>query len=344
MRMIMACLALPFMVAALPAACLEVTTQWLETNTIAIQAGDALRVVGDPAFPLARVDHVDWQGGSLELVGCRLEPLPGGDAARTPGLPLVAGPGQHLLLEDTWIQGVPQAVVLAGGKVEIRGSTLAATECNIQSVHPESHLTLRDVNLCASTTGLVLDSVDTVLIEGALFLTNGTGLRVGPGNQITLRNCLFQGNEYAIQIAPDAVPPVLADSVDLVDSRYAIIQNLSLQPIDLANAHLDDPSMIVGPWIRTGFDFGSPAHKLKAADNPVVIDDEDVWDSFVVLSNNKTVDGLPCVVSSCRLYGSNDPYSNFTLVRQYSGNSFRITNMYEFRFYMATSLVGEWEN
>lgn len=341
MRSILAVFALPLLAGGLRAALLEVSTQWLDTNTIAVQAGDTLRVTGDAVHSTANLAHVDWQDGSLELRHCRLETT----AERTQGgLPLVAGPGQQLLLEDSWIQGVPQAVVLAGGEVVVRGSTLAATENNIRSQHPDSRLTLRNVNLCASATGLELDSVDTVLIEGALFLTNGTGLRIGAGNQVTLRNCLFQGNEWGIQIAADAVPPVLADSVDLVDSRYALIQNLSLAPIDLANAHLDEPAMVTGSWVRTGVDPGTPVHPLKAADAPVIIDDDDVWDHFVVLSSPNTVDGLPCKVSIYNLYESSHPYSGFVLIGQYGWSSqIVIQCSNQSRFYKATSLIGEWE-
>jgi hypothetical protein len=342
MRSFMAVLVLPLVAGGLQAALLEVSTQWLETNTVAVQAGDTLRVTGDPAHAHAQLAHVDWQGGSLELRGCRLE----SSAERIPGgLPLVVGPGQHLLLEDSWIQGVPQAVELSGGEVEVRGSTLAATESNIRSSHPSSRLTLRNVNLCASATGLELDSVDTVLIEGALFLTNGTGLRIGAGNQVTLRNCLFQGNEWGIQIAADALPPVLADSVDLVDSRYALIQNLSLQPIDLASAHLDEPAMVTGAWLRTGADPGMPAHPLKAADCPVVIADDDIADEFIVEISNITIDGLPCVLSSIWIYESNLPYSDFTVLRKIVGNNHAGIQINRFgtKFYRATSHVGNWE-
>lgn len=341
MRSLMAVLVLPFLAGGLQAALLEVSTHWLETNTVTVQAGDTLRVTGDSVQPQANLAHVDWQGGSLQLRSCRLEAT----AERMPGgLPLVAGPGQHLLLEDTWIQGVPQAVLLAGGEVEVRGSTLAATESNIRSQHPESRLTLYDVNLCASATGLELDSVDTVLIEGALFLTNGTGLRIGAGNQVTLRDCLFQGNEWGIQIAADAVPPVLADSVDLVDSRYALIQNLSLQPIDLADAHLDEPALVTGPWIRTGVDPGEAVHPLKATSTPVIIADDDLIDDLEVLSSFVTADGLPCIPSSLWVYKSPHPYVEFYIHKKTIGVTAGISyNTDGVGFYRATSQLGDWE-
>jgi hypothetical protein len=338
----MAVLALPLLAGGLSAALLEVSTQWLETNTVTVQAGDTLRVTGDATHREANLANLDWQGGNLELRGCRLEP----GAERMPGgLPLVAGPGQFLLLEDTWIQGVPEALLLAGGEVEVRGSTLAATESNIRAQHPDSRLTLRDVNLCASATGLELDSVDTVLIEGALFLTNGTGLRIGAGNQVTLRDCLFQGNEWGIQIAADATPPVLADSVDLVDSRYALIQNLSLQPIDLANAHLDEPALVTGPWLRSGVDPGAVVHPLKAADNPVVIADDDIADDINVLETLTTEDGLPCRVSSVWIYKSQEAYEGFVIHRKVvTGSNITINRTVDgVGFYRATSQLGDWE-
>jgi len=339
MRSLMAVLVLPFLAGGLQAALLEVSTHWLETNTVTVQAGDTLRVTGDSVQPQANLAHVDWQGGSLQLRSCRLE----GTAERMPGgLPLVAGPGQHLLLEDTWIQGVPQAVLLAGGEVEVRGSTLAATESNIRSQHPESRLTLRGVNLCASATGLELDSVDTVLIEGALFLTNGTGLRIGAGNQVTLRDCLFQGNEWGIQIAADAVPPVLADSVDLVDSRYALIQNLSLQPIDLANAHLDEPAMVTGPWVRTGVDPGAAVHPLKAADGPYV-DDDDLVEIETPLTSF-TTEGLPCIISKYSVYMSLNAYHGFSVIEEVGPGDDLIFsyNVGGGVYYRITSHIGDW--
>jgi len=339
MRFLMAVLALPLVAGGLQAALLEVSAQWLETNTVAVHAGDTLRVTGDPAHPQANLAHVDWQGGSLHLRNCRLEAT----AMRMPGgLPLVAGPGQHLLLEDTWIQGVPQALLLAGGEVEVRGSTLAATESNIRSSHPDSRLTLRNVNLCASATGLELDSVDTVLIEGALFLTNGTGLRIGAGNQVTLRNCLFQGNEWGIQIAANAVPPVLADSVDLVDSRYALIQNLSLQPIDLANAHLDEPALVTGLWLRTGLDPGAPAHPLQAADGPYV-DDDDLVEMETPLTSY-TTDDLPCNISKYSVYRSFSGYQGFQKFDELEAGevlSFSYNASGEV-YYKITSHIGDW--
>lgn len=343
MRFCTALLALSIPLGALRAAHYDLPAEWLDTHALTLAAGDTARVTGSTTHPAVNLDNLEWNGGTLQLVDCRLE----AGAGRSPGgLPLHVASGQHLQLQQCWIQGVPTAIEVAGGEVHLSGSTLAATQCNIHSTHPASRLWLQDVNLCASETGLELDSVDTVLIEGALFLTNITGLRIGAGNQVVLRDCLFQGNEWGIRVGAAAQPPILEEAVDLVDSRHALVENLSPLPIDLANAHVDEPGMIQGAWLRTGVDPDYTVHGLKASQAPIIIDDDDPFEDFKVILNGVTFDGLPCRESLILIYQSLSPYGEFVLSQTLNPNETNsfCTPIFGMQFFRATSVIGEWEN
>ncbi|MDP2359770.1 MAG: hypothetical protein Q8O14_03315 [bacterium] len=322
------------------AAVWEVSAHWLDDNRLVLQAGDEGRVTGSPDHPHVNLGNVDWQGGTLTLDGCRLVP----DAGRTPpGLPLVVHEGQVLNLIDSWIEGAEQAIVLAGGEANLTQVTLAATEQNIQSTHPASRLTLQDVNICVAETGLALDSVDTVLIQGTLFLTNITALRIGQGSLVQLEDCLFQGNEWDIRVGAAAQPPLLLDDVDLVDCRHAHVENVSPLAMDLGNAHLSHPEKLIGLWQRNGVDPGAPAHPLKAA-LPPLIDDEDLVD--IVLPNRSSCVGtpIPCVISKYRIYVSYQPYNGFVSFYEFNpGHSVSLSANYSGGvFYRITANIGSW--
>ncbi|MFA7330579.1 MAG: hypothetical protein WC326_05835 [Candidatus Delongbacteria bacterium] len=339
MRHLVALLALSLALGSARAASYDLPAEWLDTHALVLQAGDSARITGSPQHPAVDLGQLTWLGGSLTLVDCRLEATAGRSPA---GLPLVVSLGQQLTLEQTWIQGVPSAIELAGGEVHLSGSTLAATESNIRSTHPQSRLWLQDVNLCASATGLELDSVDTVLIEGALFLTNGTGLRIGAGNQVILRDCLFQGNEWAIRIAPTATPPILEESVDLVDSRYALVENLSPSPIDLADAYVDEPALVLGPWVRDGVDPGIP-YKLMNEPGGMLVDDDDVYELNTPLYH-VTTNGIPIIPSKIGVYSSNWPFSGFQLTDTILPGHSYCPNLVSSgaRFYKVTIFIGDW--
>jgi hypothetical protein len=329
--------------AALPAlaAVVEVDTPWLATHLLTMGPGDTVCVRGTASVPQPAMENIQWLGGELRFAACRLEPQSGRLAT---GLPLVVGAGQSLVLEGSLIQGVPTALVLDGGSARLLDVTLAADSVAIVSQHAASRLELDQVRLCASGTGLEVVAGDSLLIKNGLFLSNGTGLRVGPGAWVGLQNCLFQGNERAIAIAPTAQPPVLLGQVDLVEARYALVENLSPQALELGDSHVDNPALLLGSFARSGADPGAPIHPLKIAASPIVIEDDDISADFIFEAVHVTSDGLPCQPSSYGIYKSSLPYSGFVLVavvdqpglviRHSSSNN---------EFYRATARIGEWE-
>ena len=321
---------------------IEVTADWLDSHSLAVHAGDQARILGTETQRNVNLDSLLWDGGELSLVGCRLEPVAG---RSLPPLPMVVSPGQILNLQQTWILGAATAIVLDGGQAILQDVTLASTEANIRSHHPGSRLELHNVNLCNAAVGLDLDTVDTVLIQGALFLTNTMGLRCGSATQIQLEDCLFQGNERAIAVAAGGTPPVFLADVDLVDSRYALIENLSPSPVDLANAHIDEPALVLGAWLRSGVDPGAPVHPLKSAGGPVVIDDEDLFYNLQFSPTGFTVDNIPCTVSSFNVYRSNHPYDGYVFSEKiYNSLQYNVTDWYSgMVFYQITACIGEWE-
>lgn len=327
---------------ALPAlgALLEVDTPWLETHQLTISAGDTVRVVGSASCPRPAMENIQWQGGELRLVNCRLA----AGASRVPGaLPLVVSSGQSLLLEQSWIEGAETALVMAGGSATLNQVTLASTTANILCVHPASHLVLSEVQLCNAAIGLQADSCATVLIQGALFLTNGTGLRVGPGVQVQLQDCLFQGNEWAIRVGASALPPQFLGQVDLVGARYGLIENLSPVAVELGDTHVDNPAQLIGLWTRVGVNPPSPVHTVKGPTAPIVIDDDELFESFIINPQQVTEDGIPCNPSLYRVYESTNPYHGFHLCCEYSTPTFHLTRGGQQQiYYRVSACIGEW--
>lgn len=323
------------------AALIEVTADWLDSHALAVHAGDQARILGTETQRNVNLGNLTWDGGELSLVGCRLEPVAG---RSLPPLPMVVSPGQILNLQQTWILGADTAIVVDGGQAILQDVTLASTVANIRSQHPDSRLELHNVNLCNAAVGLDLDTVDTVLIQGALLLTNTMGLRCGSATQIQLEDCLFQGNEKAIAIAAAGTPPVFLADVDLVDSRYALIENLSPSPVDLADTHVDEPAMVLGAWLRSGVDPGAPVHPLKMADNPIVIDDNDLVGQLSFILPGVTMDYIPCKESAIKVYQSFQPYGEFTLAETICTTCVYLVspNGSGKSFFLATSCIGEW--
>jgi hypothetical protein len=324
-----------------PAAVVEVDTPWLATHSLVLSPGDTVRVRGTAQLPQPAMENIQWLGGELRFAACRLEPQAG---RLVTGLPLVIGAGQSLVLEGSLIQGVPTALVLDGGSARLQDVTLAADSVAIRCQHAASRLELDQVRLCASGTGLEVVAGDSLFIKGGLFLTNQTGLRVGPGAWVGLEDCLFQGNERAIAVAATAQPPALLGQVDLVEGRYALVENLSPQALELGDTHVDAPALLLGAFTRNGTDPGAPAHPLKVAAAPLIIDPDDISDDFVLESVHTTEDGLPCHVSSYVLYKSNHPYMGFTAIEAlFDGGIVISRSSSGNEFYRATSRIGNWE-
>ena len=328
--------------AALPAlaAVVEVDTPWLATHLLTMGPGDTVCVRGTASVPQPAMENIQWLGGELRFAACRLEPQSGRLAT---GLPLVVGAGQSLVLEGSLIQGVPTALVLDGGSARLLDVTLAADSVAIVSQHAASRLELDQVRLCASGTGLEVVAADSLFITNGLFLTNGTGLRVGPGAWVGLQNCLFQGNERAIAIAPTAQPPVLLGQVDLVEARYALVENLSPQALELGDSHVDNPALLLGAFTRSGADPGAPIHPLKAATAPIVDGGEFDDDDEPLSSVGVTTDGLPCRLSKFNVYQSLLPYEGFVyLGSAYPGSVLHFPSSGAKNFYRITACIGEW--
>ena len=328
--------------AALPAlaAVVEVDTPWLATHLLTMGPGDTVCVRGTASVPQPAMENIQWLGGELRFAACRLEPQSGRLAT---GLPLVVGAGQSLVLEGSLIQGVPTALVLDGGSARLLDVTLAADSAAIVSQHAASRLELDQVRLCASGTGLEVVAADSLFITNGLFLTNGTGLRVGPGAWVGLQNCLFQGNERAIAIAPTAQPPVLLGQVDLVEARDALVENLSPVALELGDTHVDNPSLLLGAFTRSGTDPGAPMHPLKVAAAPIVdggeFDDDETPLNAVVM----TTDGLPCRVSKFNIYQSLHPYDGFEFQRSVQPGDILGLGLTGSRcFYQVTACIGDW--
>jgi len=319
-------------------AVVEVDTQWLETHQLTVASGDTVRVVGSAAQPRPAVENIQWLGGELRFVGCRLAPA----AGRVPtGLPLVVSTGQSLLLENSWIEGAATALVLEGGSASLQQVTLASDSANIRCAHPSSQLHLQNVNLCNAAVGLQADSCDSILIQGALFLTNGSGLRVGAGVDVQLQDCLFQGNEWAIRLAAGATPPQFLGQVDLVDARYGLLENLSPAAVELGDTYVDDPSQLVGLWTRAGVNPSAPVHPLKAATTPTIDDDDFELNPLAGLS--ATIDGIPCKVSTFNIYVSTSPYSGFALYDHIPPNTPKLISLAgNHGYYRITACIGEW--
>jgi hypothetical protein len=327
-------------VAASRAAVYEVTADWLDSHALAVHAGDQARILGTEAQRAVNLDNLTWDGGQLTLVGCRLEPAPG----RTPPqLPMVVAAGQTLTLQQTWIQGADTALVVAGGAAVLEDVTLASVAANIQSTSPSSHLELRNVNFCNATVGLDVQAADSVLIEGGLFLTNGTGLRCAGGAHISLLDCLFQGNEKAIVIPPDGTAPSFLSAVDLVEARYALVENLSLATVDLADSHVDEPIQLLGFWTRSGVDPGVPVHPLLQTVAPT-IDDDDFIDVDLPLTSQTANSNIPCKPSVYTLYISQHPYQGFSIAQKLvPGTTFTVsTGAIQSKFLYITCSIGEW--
>jgi hypothetical protein len=323
-----------------PAAVVEVDTPWLATHSLVLSPGDTVRVRGTAQLPQPAMENIQWLGGELRFAACRLEPQAG---RLVTGLPLVIGAGQSLVLEGSLIQGVPTALVLDGGSARLQDVTLAADSVAILCQHAASRLELDQVRLCASGTGLEVVAGDSLFIKGGLFLTNQTGLRVGPGAWVGLEDCLFQGNERAIAVAATAQPPALLGQVDLVEGRYALVENLSPQALELGDTHVDAPALLLGAFTRNGTDPGAPAHPLKVAAAPIVDGGEFDDDQTPLESRAMTTEGLPCRISKFNVYQSLQPYDGFVFQRSVlPGAVLGLGLAGSKSFYRMTACIGEW--
>lgn len=335
--------ALLFSVAMCRAEVIEVTADWLNDHVLVVQAGDQATIIGTATQQNVRLENLVWTGGSLTLTSCRLAPS-GNDRGIT-GLPFVVQAGQSLSLTQTWIVDADTAIVANGGSVTLTEVTLASTGANLRSIHPSSTLALNQVNLCNADTGLELAACQSATIQNALFLTNTTAMRIIGPAPVMVSDALFQGNEWGIRISADAQPPVLGYGVDLVDSRYALIENLSSTNIDLGDSFVDELSMIQGGWFRSGINPDYPVHPLKTAQPPVVIiDDDDIVYTLSIIFPTLTTDNIPISISAISVYESSSPYDEYNLVKKVLLNelSFQLT-INTSMFYKVGACIGEWD-
>jgi hypothetical protein len=112
--------------------------------------------------------------------------------------------------------------------------------------------------------------------------------------------------------------------------------------MDLGNAHLSHPEKLIGLWQRNGVDPGAPVHPLKAATNPVIIDDDDIVYKMRIVPMYITNDLIPCRIASYVVYVSGDPYSQFEVFARQGDDLIDMSCISSRKFYRATSCIGEW--
>lgn len=320
---------------------IEVPAEYLDTQSISLSAGDELRVYATDVQDSPNLDNVLWTGGTLRVEGCRFE-RPG--EARNAQFPFVVQSGQRLELSSTSILDVDSALVVAGGEAILHDVTLAATASNIRSVDPASTIELHSVNICNAAVGVELQSCQLAAFENVLFLTNDVGLVCAEGS-VSLQSVLFQANHVGLRIHVGAAHPVIGDSVDFVDAKDVLVENLDTLSFELGSSHLSHPAKVSGPTVRSGVDPGAPSHLLHTADVPETIDDETVFDGiFVCQEIALTNSDLPCRPTYLKVYFSLMPYEGFTVIDSLSSGEVFVINKYQYsrHFYRLVYGVGGW--
>ncbi len=331
------CLTLLCVAATLHADLISLPAEYLDSNNLDLSSGTELLIYGTEVQSCPNLANLNWTGGTLRLEGCLLQPSA---ILSSPGLPLHVMPGQLLELSSTTISSVDTALVVEGGEVSLTDVTLAATGCNIRSIHSESLISLDQVRICNADTGLELLEVQSASLNDVLFLTNQTAL-ISSAGTVSLDKVMFQANETALRLEAGAQLPLIGVEVDFFENRYTHIDNQTAAAIDLGTAYLDGSAGISGPWLRSGTE---PGMLWSQPELPIIPDDgdDDVFRACPAdwISKN----GIPLKPSMMRVYHSNSPYSGYTLQQVLlPGESTTLQPQGNGRdFYRTTIVVGEW--